>query len=142
MLDLNYEQGLKKLREIVQHQAPELLSAFSILEICLIDWLTKERRYGWSPGNNVEQNQVIDQLISFANDHFSILFIDLCRSGMGSGQREYDTNTSHYQSKYTIKNDGLMQGQVVGDHANITMHFKALVNYLLIPSKNGVLEQK
>jgi len=41
----------------------------------------------------------------------------------GSGQEESDTNTSHYSGKYTIKNDGPTQGQVVGEHVYVTMYF-------------------
>jgi hypothetical protein len=40
-----------------------------------------------------------------------------------SHQEEYDTNTSDYPGKYNIKNDSPVQGQIIGDHANVTIHF-------------------
>ncbi len=80
MLDVNYEQGLEKLQDIVRHQTPELLPEFGTLQIRLLECLGKEKLYGQSSNNDVERNQVIYQLIRFANEHFSIQFIDLCRS--------------------------------------------------------------
>jgi len=44
-------------------------------------------------------------------------------SPSGSGQEEYDTNTSHYPGKYNIRNEGPTQGQVVGEHVPVTGHF-------------------
>ena len=41
----------------------------------------------------------------------------------GGSHREPDTNMSHYPGKHTIKNDGPIQDQVVGEHVYVSMHF-------------------
>ena len=40
-----------------------------------------------------------------------------------SSQKEDDTNASHSLGKYTIKSDGPMQGQVIGEHVSVIMNF-------------------
>jgi Protein kinase domain len=77
---LNYEQGLKKLHDIIQRRKPEALLEFSVLEARLVECLKRERRYGQSTNNDAQRNEVLDQLIQFAHEHFGIEFIDLCRS--------------------------------------------------------------
>jgi len=42
----------------------------------------------------------------------------------GSSQQEYDMNTSHYPSKYTINNDGPAQGLVIGDYTNVQIYYR------------------
>lgn len=42
---------------------------------------------------------------------------------MDTQSEEHDTDTSHYPGKYNVKNDGSTQGQVVGEHVYVTMHF-------------------
>lgn len=80
MLNVNYEQGLTQLRELVQRQKPELLSEFNLFELRLIEALQQRRLYGQSSNNDVERNQVLHHLMQFADEHFSLQFIDLCRS--------------------------------------------------------------
>lgn len=42
---------------------------------------------------------------------------------MDTPSEEDDTNTSHDLGKYTIKNDGPIQGQIISEHAYVTQHF-------------------
>ncbi len=76
---LNYERGLEKLQEIVQRQKPEYLSEFGVFQSRLLEYLQRERRYGQSSNNDADRNEVLDRLTHFANEHFAIEFIELCR---------------------------------------------------------------
>jgi hypothetical protein len=80
MLDVNYEQGLARLHDLVRRQAPEQLPEFGLLQSRLAECRMREDRYGQSSNNSAERNEVVYQLIRFANEHFSIQFVDLCRS--------------------------------------------------------------
>jgi len=46
-------------------------------------------------------------------------------NSMGSVQKENQINTSRYSGEYNIKNGGPVQGQVVGDHANVNIYFNS-----------------
>jgi hypothetical protein len=80
MVGLDYELGLKRLQDIVQRQAPGLLSDFSLFRFRLQECLSAEEKYGESSNNTAEKNRVLEQLILFTSEHFGLQFIDLCRS--------------------------------------------------------------
>ncbi|MDQ2905261.1 MAG: hypothetical protein M3Y81_17155 [Chloroflexota bacterium] len=80
MLDVDYEEGLTQLRKLVERQKPELVSEFHVFEQRLRETLANQRLYGQSSNNTAELNRVLYELIQFTNDHFSLQFIDLCRS--------------------------------------------------------------
>ena len=80
MLDIDYEQGLKKLRDIVQRQKPEIIKDFLLFEWRLVECLERGRRYGQSSDNDAQRIEILDRLIHFTSDHFGIEFIELCRS--------------------------------------------------------------
>ena len=76
---LNYEQGLKKLHDIVQRQKPEVLSEFGVFESRFAEYLKRERRNGQSDNYSAERSEILYQLSEFAREHFAIEFMGLCR---------------------------------------------------------------
>lgn len=78
---LNYEQGLKKLHDIVQLQKPEAIDEFSLFQFRLLECLQDARELGYDPSNNARQNRVLKELIQFSRQHFGVEFIDLCKQG-------------------------------------------------------------
>lgn len=80
MLDIDYEQGLEKLRALVERQRPELSAEFHVYEARLLKRIPDDRRYGQGSDARVELNIILDQLMKFTTTYFSLQFIDLCRS--------------------------------------------------------------
>src|SRR5437763_5291755 len=76
---LNYEQGLKKLHDIVQRQKPETRDEFSLFQFRLLECLQDERDLGYDPSNNARQNRVLKELIQFSPQHFGVEFFELCK---------------------------------------------------------------
>jgi Protein kinase domain len=107
MLNVNYEQGLAQLRKLVLHQTPELLTDFSLFEFRLLEILQRMHRYGQSSNNDVEHNQVLDHLIQFTNEHFSLQFIDLCRS---DSNRDESSPTAADHTSLPVQHTDLWKG--------------------------------
>ncbi len=81
MASLEYEFGLERLQNIVRQQAPELAAEFGLFQFRLLECLNAEQKYGESSNNTAEKNRVIEQLMLFTSEHFSLQFIELCRPG-------------------------------------------------------------
>ncbi len=58
-------------------------------------------------------------------------------AGAGSGQEENDTNTCRDSGKYHIKSDSSVQGQVIGDYANVHIYLNGSQNVPHPSQKNS-----
>ncbi len=79
-MEIDYGQGLKRLRELLSRNNASALQEFHLLQARLIDNLADQRSYGRDDTNSSQRARIIASLNSFLVEqlHLSISFIDLC----------------------------------------------------------------
>lgn len=79
-MELDYDQGLERLRGLLPPDIPSMREKFSPLETRLMENLA-ERQYGRDDTNTAQRNRIIHELNKFMSRelHLSIHFIDLCK---------------------------------------------------------------
>ena len=77
---MDYEYGLRKLRELLTQYAPTLLAEFHTLEARLLDNLRDERLYGSTESVRAEKARIVQALNNLADRAgLGSSFNDLCR---------------------------------------------------------------
>lgn len=80
-MEIDYDLGLKRLRELLPPDNPSARDRFNPLEARLLENLA-DRRYGRDMTNTSQHNRIIDELSKFMSRelHLGLSFIDLCKS--------------------------------------------------------------
>lgn len=108
MAGLDYERGLETLQQMVQRirqEVPQAFNDFSLLKGRLLEYITREKRYGQSSDNDAGRAEVVDQLITFTDQLFALSFVDLCRStdaSSASDASDLDVAISHRPPAYEL----------------------------------------
>lgn len=79
-MEIDYEQGLKRLRELLSDNNPSAFDEFHLLQMRLLENLAEQRLYGRDDTNSSQRARIIASLNSFLANrlHLSISMIDLC----------------------------------------------------------------
>jgi hypothetical protein len=79
MLDMDYEYGLRRLKDSLPGNDFELNAKFNVLKARLLENLKDKNLYGSDQNNRAEHNKIMDALGRFTQELLGVHFIDLCR---------------------------------------------------------------
>jgi serine/threonine protein kinase len=113
MYSLDYEQGLRRLAELIEAQDHSLRPEFNTLQARLLEQQSKERLFGEHPSSNATRAEIIYALNQFTDEHFALSFLQLCHKEESGLTEQIEDNQQEEPTRRTQHIEHWQPGEVV-----------------------------